>query len=604
MRFVTLTCVRLAAGLVLFFATATACWAATSLEVLTLGSPGKEFEGWGTSLSVNEAHTLTFRWSTSNAGATGADWEVTTTNAMNAVVSVKTGSLASAPATSKLALFEATFLPAPVPSAGQKYLVRITAHDAQGNPLGAASAPVTITYEPAGPGVKFGADLGATPAPYVEPGHPQIRFIRYDPLTETTTGKLVLEVFNSGAMQTSPVQIRIADLHLIVRESGAPIPVGALKPNQHVFVTFTLDKQLTVGEPSVEANYAKWRARYSTGLRILAGTNKVGSLYVQWHQPAIAGRASSIVCGVAPPLPADAVAKVRACVEDRMRAILAASGGTQGFLFKRVGGAVLAAQHADTVFEPASSIKIIINFAASKRMQSDANVKLSTPVKWFQDFEKKSDGTNSSCPADTNMGTEQLKTTLSGMMMQSDNRRTQALRMFFGQDQINATAHGIGMVNTLYQHRDGCGGDAKDHPNQLTLTDVSKLYAGVADGSLLSGQRRTDFYAVMNGGAGTGPVALVAQEAPDGMPAAKLQSFIDQMADHSKFGSYTLDSGEYRTGAGSLTIPFRVGGKVVLRDFVYGAFVVKATNGNAAAAAYTVTAEIAREQIHDALLSW
>jgi hypothetical protein len=309
MRFVTLTFARLAAGLVLFFATATACWAATSLEVLTLGQPGNEFEQWGTSLSVNQARAVTFRWSTSNAGATGADWEVTTTNP---VASVKKGSLASAPATGKLALFDATFLLAPPPSAGQTYFVRITAHDTQGNPLGAASAPVTITYEPVGPGIKFKPDAGATSPPYVEPGHPQIRLMRYDPVTETTMGKLVLGVFNNSAVKTGPVQVRIGDLHSIVRGSGAPKLVGPLLPHHHTTVTLILDKELTVGALSAEADYAKWKARYSTGLKLLAGTNKVGSPYVQWQYPAITGPAGSIACG-APPLPPDAFAKVGNC---------------------------------------------------------------------------------------------------------------------------------------------------------------------------------------------------------------------------------------------------------------------------------------------------
>jgi hypothetical protein len=190
------------------------------------------------------------------------------------------------------------------------------------------------------------------------------------------------------------------------------------------------------------------------------------------------------------------------------------------------------------------------------------------------------------------------------MMMASDNRRTQALRTFLQQPLINATAQGIGMTHTFYQHRDGCGGEAVAHPNRLTLNDAAKLYGGVADGSLLP-TNRAAFYSVMaGGGVGSSLKKIAQEEAPDGMPADKLKSFINAMADHFKPGSYGLSTGNIRTVAGSLTIPFRVGANVTPRDFVYGAFVVQASNGDLAAAAYVVSNEISREQIHEALLHW
>jgi hypothetical protein len=37
------------------------------------------------------------------------------------------------------------------------------------------------------------------------------------------------------------------------------------------------------------------------------------------------------------------------------------------------------------------------------------------------------------------------------------------------------------MVNTIYQHRDGCGSDAVAHPNRLTLLEAGLLYEGVAN---------------------------------------------------------------------------------------------------------------------------
>ena len=469
--------------------------AATTLELLTLGSPGKEFETWGTAFTVSNPQLFTFRWSTTSAGAAGADWEVTTTNAANMTVSVVKGTLATAPPTGSLAMFNiAPFLPATPPASATKYFVRITAHDKQAKPLGTASSPVTITYEAAGPPVHFNGNLDGPPLTAIEPGHPGIRFIRYDPLTQLTTGRLELEVFNDGDKPTDAVDVRIADLHQVVRGVGAAVHVPSLPKKgtsgDHRFITITLAPQLTVGETTVEGDWDKWRGRYATGFRIFAGSSKTGSAFVQWQQPPIAGRAGYIVAGTVPEGDADASAKVRKAIEDRINALMAGAGGLQGFLLKRVGGPVEAGQFEDLIFEPASSIKVIINFHAFRLMETEPGLKLTTKINWFQDYDK----SNTSCPVDTSPETETLHQALTAMMQQSDNRATQALRVFFGQAAIDNTAKSIGMANTLYEHRDGCAADAVSHPNQLTLRDAATLYEGVASGSLLSTTSRTGFY--------------------------------------------------------------------------------------------------------------
>jgi hypothetical protein len=596
---------RAVAAAILSLASTGACLA-TKLEILTLGSPGKEFEEWGTALTVSKPRAFKLRWSPTVAGATGADWVVVTKNAQNVDVTVAQGTLTTAPALGTLDLFDVpSFLP-PSPAGSKKYFVRITAHDSQLKPLGAASAPVTITYEPASPGIVFDPDLGGPSVGFTEPGHPKIRLIRYDPLTELTPGKLELEVFNEGAQSTNPVQVRISDGHLVVRQEGPPVPVPSLAPGAHKFITFSLRPQLTVGQPTVEGNWAKWRGRAATGFRILAGSAKNGSAFVQWQKPVISGRTGLIVCGFVPETATVALAKTRKCVVDRMRALLANTNGEKGFLLRRVGGATLASQNADLVFEPASAIKVIINFTALSIIAGNPQAtNFGTQVNYFQNYVKDSKGADTSCPADSGRATESLGLALSQMMMVSDNRLTEALCVFLGgRARINSMAQSLGMTNTLLQHRIGCT-VGEDQRNRLTLNDAARLYSGVADGSLLPTNREA-FYSVMVGSGGGAPAfqTIATQEAPDGMPAERIQAFVDSMADHYKPGSYHLSTGENRTTAGSATIPFRVGANIERRDFVYGAFVVKASKGANAEAAYVVSTEILREQIHEALLHW
>jgi hypothetical protein len=80
------------------------------------------------------------------------------------------------------------------------------------------------------------------------------------------------------------------------------------------------------------------------------------------------------------------------------------------------------------------AIKVIINFQAFRRIESGSLALKTTMVPWFNDPA----GPNT-CPKDDfqYLATETLENALTQMMWISDNRRTQALRVFLGQNNIN-----------------------------------------------------------------------------------------------------------------------------------------------------------------------
>jgi hypothetical protein len=434
-----------------------------------------------------------------------------------------------------------------------------------------------------------------------------VRFLSYYPLTETASGMVVLELYNDQNKSSDPVELQISDLNLVARQQvGGPVQVPIIPAGKTYVTSFKLVPQLTVGFTTVEEAWDKWRARYSTqGIRILARTNPVGDPNnVHWHQPPVAGPAGQIRCGVVPSADASGLPHVRACVTARVAALMTVSDGVNGFYLKEVKGPVLAAANETFVFEPASSIKVIINYHAFRRMESDPNLKLSTLMPWFI-----GDGDPNGCPKDWALGIETLNDALKGMMQISDNRQTQALRVFLGEANINMSAWlQAGMVHTLYQHRDGCGADAMAHPNKMTLADAGLLYEGVATGTLLNSTSRKSFYSVMAGKTSSlfGDLqSVVTEEMPVGMSPAKQNSFLNEMDIHFKPGSYGLSDGYNRTLAGSVTIPFNVNGATVHRDFVFGFFVSKATTQSKADIAWAeARLEVVREQIREALRNW
>jgi hypothetical protein len=287
----------------------------------------------------------------------------------------------------------------------------------------------------------------------------------------------------------------------------------------------------------------------------------------------------------------------------RMSTYLAArqSGGSYGHYVKQVNGSVLAGLQTDFIFEPASTIKALHHVHAMRQVAL-GNTTLNTNVNWFTDSVGQpvlSDG----CPVDTSPAVGTLRTGLQAMMEQSDNRWTQAMRVRFGEANLNATAQALGMTNTLLRHRLGCG-DGSDgavaEPHRLTLTDIGRLYEGVANGYLLTSSRRNTFYSLMVDGLDSNLNAIIDQEAASlGLSATKISNFKSRVRTAAKPGFYTLNSRIYTSLGGWIKLPFKSGTTYTPREYVFGVFFHNATS--VSGSVWTHRAELLREQIRAAL---
>ena len=283
-------------------------------------------------------------------------------------------------------------------------------------------------------------------------------------------------------------------------------------------------------------------------------------------------------------------------VGDIMRA---ASDGTVGVYLKRVGGPVLASLQGDRQFEPASTIKTLIHYHAMDQVRL-ANAALGNLLTVYT-------GTSGSCPQTTSPISETLSVVLRQMMENSDNNRTLAAETRFGRANINATALVLGMAGTSINHTLGCGGPT---PNRLTLSDLGRLHEAVANNAL--GTLRTTFYDLMlqfpDSYAGGELNTVLTQEAASvGLTGSQLTAFRANCVQAFKGGSYTFlgPTREYRSWGTWISLPFYTSAGIVAREYVTGSFVDAASNGTNASTAFNRgAAEVLRDEIHAAMLTW
>jgi len=280
--------------------------------------------------------------------------------------------------------------------------------------------------------------------------------------------------------------------------------------------------------------------------------------------------------------------------------------GETGLYLKQVGGGVQANLQESRIFEPASSIKILIGLHAMRQVDANA-ASLSQNVIVY------APPASGSCPTSTITGTEPMGNTILQMLEVSDNQRTKAMIDTFGFGAINQTAQAIGLSGTHLNHYPGCGGPPA---NQFTLSDAGMIYEGIANGTLLSATNRPDLYSRMPAQAGdfTGIQnavnSIVDAEAPAfGLNATEISQFKVRLLTHYKAGGYTLcPSGtclEYRSVAGSAEIPQCTRGLTGNRTYVWGIFIDGATSAAAANSTFTsAMAEPLREPIRAALSTW
>lgn len=274
---------------------------------------------------------------------------------------------------------------------------------------------------------------------------------------------------------------------------------------------------------------------------------------------------------------------------------------TYGLYLKEVGGPVRAAVLADMVHEPLSSIKVIAHLYAMRQVQA-GNISLDDTIPSYGGTVLP--GENCMLP---DGGQKPLEDVLADMMGPSSNTDWAAIVGHFGKDNLQTMVGSIGMNQTEIR-RVACA----DLLNRWTLEDAGRLYEGVANGSLLGGAARQDFYALMNGKQKPWYDELVDEEAPAGMSAADILAFKALFAVSRKDGSWNRSaSGEIPsesayTRVGLARLPGCLGPYRVTRSLVYGVF----QNGPQAieAAIQTATAVAAREllrvPIREALALW
>lgn len=280
--------------------------------------------------------------------------------------------------------------------------------------------------------------------------------------------------------------------------------------------------------------------------------------------------------------------------------------GETGLYLKQVGGSVQANLQENRVFEPASTIKIVIGLHAMR--QVDAGL-----ASLNQNVVVYAAPASGSCPTSTVIGSEPMGDAILKMLENSDNQRTRALIDTFGFANINQTAQDISMTSTQLNHYPGCGGPVA---NELTLADAGRLYEGIANGSLLSASGRAELYARMPAAAGdfTGIQGalntMINQEAVNyGLTSTEIFEFKSRLLTHYKAGSYTLCSSsqclESRSVAGSAEIPRCTLGMVGTARYAWGIFIDGATSATAANNTFNnAKAEPLREPIRAALSTW
>ena len=305
--------------------------------------------------------------------------------------------------------------------------------------------------------------------------------------------------------------------------------------------------------------------------------------------------------------------------------------GSFGFYLKRVGGPKLTGLMDSWKFEPASAMKTV-HHAYTMRQVFLENDFLDNPFDYYVD---PGDPTNKDiCPKgayekESNKVTTTLLDGLSKMMQVSDNRTTQGIVLRSGNGNhkgglstLNDFMDSMSMTDSELRHRIGCG--RRHNRNDYTLVDAGKLFEAIANGTLISGIVRDDFYGIMNGGPpGENVKTIVEEEAAAQGKSAVVDDFVAATELRSKGGSYDICGKKgcdvhyyyYRAVVGRIAIPHRVGRVIAPVDYVYGRFAndqlipcepqsacaakTKADSGYGA-----ISAELFRTAIREALMTW
>jgi hypothetical protein len=286
--------------------------------------------------------------------------------------------------------------------------------------------------------------------------------------------------------------------------------------------------------------------------------------------------------------------------------------GVVGIYLKEIGGGVRAAFNEETIFEPASAIKVLIHLHGMLQVQN-TSAELDDDIDWLAASSKFDANGNyqcggSDCYSNNTVPQTDTRSRAHRLMMEcSDNALTQALRDAYGDDDIDETIYDVLELSadTQLNHSIGCGSDAVAHHNQLTLVDLAQLHEEVAMG-LLDSEVRQVFYNLMSNNRGFINSVIDQEGAGLGLTSDEVSSFKSQVSTAWKGGSYGLSDGSYRSLGGWLRLPFPCSG--VDREYFYGDFIDQATDldlqdTGSNLSVFAVAGELLRDEIHAALES-
>ena len=279
----------------------------------------------------------------------------------------------------------------------------------------------------------------------------------------------------------------------------------------------------------------------------------------------------------------------------------------RGVYVKQIGGPVLARIAASLRFQPLSTLKLL-PYAYAWEQIDQGKATLDTTVSWVEATkddpskvgdERKYAGCLKPRAADTKSGSAKWRDALPTMMWESHNRTLDSFLDTFKPDTLTTRAQQAwGLADTEMHF--GCPQADSQAPwaaNRSTLVDFGKLFEGIDRLEIVKKTASRDgFFANMINlnyggasymspitGATTGPLnvtflrEIVKREAGASKQGI-VEEFLKGIVIRGKGGSGgPADNEVGYSDFLHVTLPFRVGGRVVRRTFVVGWFVYKLT---------------------------
>lgn len=298
------------------------------------------------------------------------------------------------------------------------------------------------------------------------------------------------------------------------------------------------------------------------------------------------------------------------------------SGGYHGSYFAESSASPnpLVANNPDFRYEPASAIKVLY-LLYTLQQKVDLNSMIS--YYWINGDNPTPDVCPIDAVAETPANEHQttIQNALNHMMQESNNIFTRAFALKWGLPAVQSMASGLGMSSThLNQPNIGCG-FRNALRNELTLSDVTKLYSSVDRGVALSEPQRTIFFNTLFGGSPTTTDAfgtVVTQEAAKVGKSANVTQFLEKLNVRWKPGNYAFclstSCNVHKVDlsvAGWMSVPYGSDNRTfVFGDFVNDLFIPCAPSGscseltNAFNEILGNVAESARSVFNEALADW